>query len=184
MAESVLGLASSPLAADPDADRACVVVHVEAKALAGEGRAELESGHPVHPEIARRLCCDGRLEVVLEDQAGRPIGVGRARRTIPAWLWRLVLRRDGGRCRFCGCTRWLQGHHILWWSKGGRTDLENICALCTRCHKLVHEGGWTIEGSAGGPLVFRRPDGRVLATGPPALRPSVRDALERAIGSP
>ncbi len=92
------------------------------------------------------------------------------------------MRRDGGRCRFCGCTRWLQGHHLTWWSRGGRTDLDNLLVTCSRCHKLFHEGGWTIEGRANGKLVFRRPDGRALANGPPALRPPVRKALEAAIG--
>lgn len=110
------------------------------------------------------------------------MGVGRARRTIPGWLWRLLVRRDGGRCRFCGCTRWLEGHHITWWSRGGRTDLDNLMLACSRCHKLFHEGGWTIGGDANGELVFRRPDGRALANGPPALRSRVRGALEAAIG--
>jgi len=92
------------------------------------------------------------------------------RRTIPAWLWRLVERRDGGRCRFPGCdhTRWLEGHHIRWWSRGGPTDLDNIICACGHCHRLVHELGWTVSGSANGELTFRRPDGRVLTTGPPS----------------
>jgi hypothetical protein len=94
------------------------------------------------------------------------------------------MHRDGGRCRICGATRWLNGHHVAWWTKGGRTDLDNLIVTCYRCHKLFHEGGWTIEGDVNGPLVLRRPDGRVLPTGPPPLRPRVRDALERAIGRP
>lgn len=185
MADALIGLASGHAAADPHGDRACVVVHVDAATLTDDsedGRAELEGGHPIHSEIARRLCCDGRLEVVVEGRDGLPVGVGRARRTIPGWLWRLLVRRDGGRCRFCGCTRYLEGHHLTWWSRGGRTDLDNLLVTCSRCHKLFHEGGWTIEGSANGALVFRRPDGRPLANGPPALRPPVRKALEAAIG--
>ena len=184
MADALMGLVSGQPAADPHADRACVVVHVDSATLAGggEGRAELEAGQPIDPEVARRLCCDSRLEVVIEGQEGRPIGVGRARRTIPGWVWRLLVRRDGGRCRFCGCTRWLEGHHIVWWSRGGRTSLPNLILACSRCHKLFHEGSWTVERDAGGALVFRRPDGRPLANGPPALRPPARRALEAAIG--
>src|SRR5258706_316285 len=57
MADSLLAMSSTQLAGDRDADRACVVVHVEVEALSGGdgGRAELEGGHPIHPAIARRL---------------------------------------------------------------------------------------------------------------------------------
>jgi hypothetical protein len=184
MADSLLAMSSTQLAVDRDADRACVVVHVDAEALSGDGgRAELEGGHPIHPAIAQRLCCDGRMEVVIEGRDGVAIGVGRAQRTIPAWLWRMLVHRDGGRCRFCGSLQWLEGHHIVWWSRGGGTDLDNLCLLCTRCHKLFHEGSWTIEGNPNERLIFRRPDGRALASGPPALRPSAREAMLKAVSA-
>ena len=184
MADALMGLAAGQPTGDPHADRACVVVHVDAATLAGdgEGKAHLDGGHPVHPEIARRLVCDGRLEMVIEGRGRVPVGVGRARRTVPGWLWRLLVHRDAGRCRFCGCTRYLDAHHIVWWSRGGRTDLDNLILLDSRCHKLFHEGGWTMEGNANGELIFRRPDGRALPNGPPALRPQVGRALETAIG--
>ena len=182
LGDALVCLASSELSTDPDADRACVVLRVEASALTGDGRAELDGGHPIHAEIARRLSCDGRLEVVLE-RDGVPVGVGRARRTIPAWLWRLLKHRDGGRCRFCGSLRWLRAHHIRHWARGGRTDLDNLLTCCDRCHRLFHEGGWTIEGDPNGRLIFRRPDGRVLACGPPGLRPSVREATLGAVSA-
>jgi hypothetical protein len=171
LAHSLTDLASGGLAADPDADRATVVVHVDAATLVGpgEGPAQLDGEVPVHAEVARRLACDGRLEIVAEGADGRPVGVGRARRTIPAWLWRLVRRRDGGRCRFPGCGHrgWLQGHHIRWWSRGGRTDLDNLLTVCGRCHRLLHELGWTVQGPR-----------RRRADVPPARRPR---AGQRAI---
>jgi len=188
LGDALLGLASTRLAEDADADRACVVVHVDAATLAGEGEGtgELEDGHPVHGEVARRLACDCRLEVVAEGPNGAAVGVGRARRTIPPWLWRLLLRRDGGRCRFPGCghTRWLEGHHEIWWSRGGRTDMDNLLVTCHRHHALLHEMGWTVSGNPNGQLTFRRPDGRVLTTGPPGLRPAVRRDLSRVTGLP
>jgi hypothetical protein len=36
-------------------------------------------------------------------------------------------------------------HHIVWWGRGGRTDLENLLLVCTFHHKLVHEHGWRLE---------------------------------------
>jgi hypothetical protein len=185
LADALQVVASARLAEDPDPDRACVVVHVDAAALAGSaaGGAVLDGDVPVHVEVARRLACDGRLELVAEGPDGVALGVGRARRTIPAWLLRQLRRRDAGRCRFPGCrsTRWLQAHHIQPWEWGGRTDLDNLCLVCSRCHRLVHELGWTVSGNANRELVFRRPDGSVVANEPPALRPAVREALERAV---
>jgi Domain of unknown function (DUF222)/HNH endonuclease len=186
LGDAFFGLALARLAEDADADRACVVVHVAAADLAGdgEGTAELEGGHPIHVDVARRLACDGRLEVVAEGPDGVVVGVGRARRTIPPWLWRLLLRRDGGGCRFPGCghTRFLHAHHVVWWSKGGGTVLDNLIVICSHCHRLIHELGWTVTGNANGELTFRRPDGRVVANGPPGLRPAVRQELARVVG--
>jgi Domain of unknown function (DUF222)/HNH endonuclease len=186
LADALKDLASTRLAEDPDPDRACVVVHVDAAALTGEaeGSAQVDGEYPVAMEVTQRLACDSRLEVVAEGPDGVPVGIGRASRTIPAWLWRQIKYRDGGQCRFPGCRhrRWLHGHHIEWWSRGGRTDLDNICSLCPHCHKLVHELGWTVSGNANGVLTFTSPTGRVLTTGPPGLRPEVREDMERALG--
>ena len=156
-ADALVALASSRLAEDSDADRACVVLHVDAGALAGgEGGAQLEEGSAVGLDVARRLACDGRLEVVAEGERG-PIGVGPARRTIPAWLMRLLRRRDGV-CQFPGCgrRRWLQGHHVKHWVDDGPTDLDNLLLTCRPHHKLVHEFGWTVERGPDGHATFRR----------------------------
>src|SRR5215472_13929429 len=136
-ADALVALASSRLAEDSDADRACVVLHVDASALAGgDGGAQLEEGTAVSPDVARRLACDGRLELVAEGERG-PIGVGRARRTIPAWLMRLLRRRDGV-CQFPGCRRrrLLQGHHVKHWLDDGPTNLDNLLLTCRPHHKL------------------------------------------------
>ena len=36
-------------------------------------------------------------------------------------------------------------HHVDHWAHGGRTDLSNLVQLCAHHHRLVHEGGYTIE---------------------------------------
>ena len=76
------------------------------------------------------------------------MGVGRTTRTIPAWLRRLVLARDGG-CQFPGCgrKRWVEAHHVVHWAEGGPTDLDNLIALCKSHHRLIHEHGWTLRGN-------------------------------------
>jgi hypothetical protein len=54
--------------------------------------------------------------------------------------------------------------------------------LCSHCHKLVYELGWTVSGNANGQPTFTSPTGKVLTTGPPGLPPAVRKDLCRAIG--
>lgn len=74
----------------------------------------------------------------------------------------------GGRCvllaRFPGCgrTRLCEGHHIVFWGKGGPTDKENILLTCRFHHRLLHEGGWRIEGDAEGTVSFVSSLGRRL----------------------
>ena len=32
-------------------------------------------------------------------------------------------------------------HHITWWRHGGRTDLDNLLPVCSRCHTKIHQDG-------------------------------------------
>lgn len=50
----------------------------------------------------------------------------------------------------CGGT-WeenVDGHHILYRSKGGKWRSGNICSLCPSHHSMVHLGKITISGDA------------------------------------
>ena len=75
--------------------------------------------------------------------------------------------RDFG-CTFPGCgnRRFAQAHHIVWWGKGGRTDLDNLVLVCTFHHKLVHEFGWRLKREADGSVKWFRPDGTGYRAGP------------------
>lgn len=114
----------------------------------------------IDPESARRLGCDCRLETVVHDASGVIVGVGRAARNVPAPLLRALRARDRG-CTFPGCgARWfLHAHHIRWWGRGGRTDLDNLVLACHFHHKLVHEGGWDVRLGAPGTAHWFRPNG-------------------------
>ncbi len=77
-ADALVALCSARIAADPDPDRATVVVHAPLEALVGEdGSCEIEGGPAIHAETARRLLCNARSQVVIEDRLGRALGVGR-----------------------------------------------------------------------------------------------------------
>ncbi|GAC1365747.1 MAG: HNH endonuclease signature motif containing protein [Actinomycetota bacterium] len=179
LADALVELAATRLGADDDAERSTVVLHVDAAALAGgAGVADLEDGPALPIQVARRLACYAWLEVVAEGGEGA-LGIGRARRQVPAWLARHLRQRDQG-CRFpgCGSRRHLQAHHIQHWAEGGPTDAANLVMVCRRHHRLVHERGWSISLTQGSDLAFVRPDGRPYLPGPPPMGSEVKAWLE------
>lgn len=140
------------------ADRYQLLVHVDEKALrGGAGRADL----PL--ETIKRLCCDGSLVPVVEDDDGTPLAVGRKTRTVSTSLKRALLARDR-RCTFPGCHRdhYLDAHHLKHWAERGETVRDNLTLLCTYHHRLLHEGGFRVVREADGALTFTRGDGRVI----------------------
>ena len=77
MADALVGLASVRLGDYAEAGRATVICHVDVNTLAGlDGEAELDGGPAIAAETARRICCDSRFQIVLE-QNGKAIGLGR-----------------------------------------------------------------------------------------------------------
>ena len=164
-ADALCVLSSQAIAADQDADRATVVLHTTIESL-GLGESEIEGALGLHPEIASRLTCDARIQYVLTDKEGNPLGIGRASRNVPRWLHRQLLRRDHG-CTFpgCGTKMFLKAHHIWHWELGGPTDYDNLLLVCLFHHKLVHEGGWSVclNGTV---AEWYKPDGRRYDPGP------------------
>jgi hypothetical protein len=160
-ADALVAVCSSRLADDADPDRATVVVHARIGDLAAtHGSVEIGDGGRIHPESARRLLCDSRVQTVLEDQEGEPLRLGRLSREPSASMMRLLRHRDG-ECRFpgCGARRFTQAHHIVWWGDGGPTDLDNLILLCFFHHRLVHEHGWAVHRDESGSLRWYEPDG-------------------------
>jgi hypothetical protein len=170
-ADALLALCSQHIAADADADRATVVVHASLEALSGRRNAESEHGAVMPPEALQRLACDARIQVVAESEAGDAVALGRTKREPSAAMLRQLRHRDRG-CRFpgCGSTAFANAHHIVWWSRGGATDLDNLLLICGFHHRLVHEHGWTIERADDGRLRWFRPDGSRYRGGPERTR--------------
>jgi hypothetical protein len=183
-ADALVSLCSARIAADPDPDRATVVVHAQVDPTTGELTAgELEDGPGLHRETVARLLCTARTQSVLEDPNGNVLGLGRMSREPSAWMVRQVRYRDRG-CRFpgCGTRRFTQAHHIEWWSRGGRTDLDNLLLICSFHHRLVHEHGWSLTRSADGDVRWFRPDGTRYRAGPTGRRPREPAAMLVAAG--
>jgi hypothetical protein len=179
MADALVELCSSRIAADPDPERANLVIYVEREVLEGAaGPAETAEGAALSAETARRAACDCRFRPLLVEPGTGRLDLGRTTRSIPPRLSRYLRHRDGG-CRFPGCAgrRGVQGHHIVHWPKGGPTDRSNLVSLCWRCHHLVHEGGWGVRGNAEGTLEFVSPAGKVLTGRPAPLRSELRQRI-------
>jgi len=195
------GYLAGKIAAAANPDIYQVIVHVGTEALAGSGSADVsaetpgpgdcpvrpphhpahprrchvEDGPAVHPATAQRLACQATLSWMLHDHDGSVLDVGRRHRVPPPALRRAVRERDGYRCQFPGCrSRRVEIHHVLPWSKGGRTRLANLVLLCTCHHKFVHEFGYVMTAAEGGAFTFTRPDGTDLP-GSPQLESSGAD---------
>jgi hypothetical protein len=111
----------------------------------------------VEAEVAERAACDAQ-------HVNTHVGNGeatKASQTIPPSVRRLVVRRDGGRCRVPGCrhTGWLEVHHVRLRSEGGLHDPDILILLCGAHHRLLHRGFLIIEGTVSSGLVFRHADG-------------------------
>lgn len=136
------------------ADHYQVMVHVDEKALRGAPDESSQSDLPI--ETVRRLCCDTALVTVTEDENGNPLHVGRKHRVVQPALRRALVARDKC-CRYPGCThdKWLDAHHVVHWADGGETSLENTVLLCSKHHRLLHEGGFEIRRGPTGDWRFR-----------------------------
>ena len=105
-----------------------VVAHVPLSTLISENgdvsdlAGELEAGGYLHRDVVRRLACDSRFAVAIDDDVGRTMFEGRARRWATAVQRREVMRRDR-HCRFPGCINatFTNVHHVTLWSAGGST---------------------------------------------------------------
>jgi len=160
--------------AEAHSDQYLVTVHVDESALSGgTGRSSL----PI--ESVKRMCCDAKAVVLVENDDGTPLSVGRKSRTVPTAIKRALQARDKG-CTFPGCRheRFVDAHHVRHWSAGGETSLDNLMLLCSRHHKLVHEGGFSIERDYQNRWFFQRPDGRAV----PECGYSLLDVTDDDIG--
>jgi hypothetical protein len=86
---------------------------------------------------------------------------------------RRALRGLYSTCGIPGCTVGYDRcklHHVIWWSKGGSTDLDNLLPVCPVHHAKIHHGGWIVELGPNRELTLTLPDGRVMTTGPPSTR--------------
>ena len=161
---------SSSSGSSSSADHYQVVVHVDESALVADEsdgkeikKASGRSRSDLPIETVRRLTCDASLVSVLEDSDGNPLNVGRKKRVVSTAIRRALFARDE-QCRYPGCShkKWLDAHHVTHWIDGGETSVDNLMLLCSKHHRLLHEGGFEFVSSVEGGFGVRTQDGRVL----------------------
>ena len=155
-------------------DRFQVVVHVDSQVLSGEvdtkptGEPDcyIEKEVAVPVETARRLSCSCKIVTALT-KGSEPLNIGRSTRAVSTAVRRALAIRDG-QCSFpgCDCNKHLDAHHIVHWSGGGETSLDNLIEVCHYHHVKLHEGGYSVRRLSTGKLQFTQPDGSILSSSP------------------
>jgi len=132
-----------------------VVGSTLARAIRGAQAWSASRGSRIGPGEAVALIADHFVEVAPSD---------RSRRGTP--LRRRVLMRARGICAVPGCSLVARHvHHVRHRSDGGSDVVWNLVGLCASHHlRAIHHGYLTVEGSAGGRLVWRFPTGEVFVT--------------------
>jgi uncharacterized protein DUF222 len=162
-----LGRHGSSPKRDGSGPRPQLIIRASLETLAGLPGApagELDGGGTVPAETVQRYACDAAISRIV-GQGELDQELSHATRTIPPSTRRALEARDR-ECVFSGCGRrpsWCDGHHLLWWTRGGPTTLPNLALLCRPHHRMVHEGGWRLE---------RHKDGRFTAIPPPRKVPA------------
>lgn len=149
-----------------------ICVHVDVDTLRDGLHArsvcETDDGVALPVSTVRRMCCDAEVIPVVLDGDGRPLDVGRSRRTATIDQ-RRGLRSMHRSCAHPDCTvpfSQTRAHHIDWWTRDrGPTDIDNLLPLCERHHHAVHEGGWTVHMTPDRVATWTRPDGAVHHVG-------------------
>ncbi len=144
-----------------------VVIEIE-DLLGGRGGRVLDGPGLDGPTMSR-LFCDSAVHRVVMAGRSAVLDYGRTTRTIPAPLWSALVIRDE-HCRFPGCDRpsvWCEGHHVVWVTHGGTTELANLVLVCSRHHHVLHQPGWHAKLLPDATLEVTGPEGLVRSTSPP-----------------
>lgn len=151
-----------------------VIVNIDQKSLERdllasyvEFRSDAVHSGPINPRIIRQLACNAELMPVVLGGDSQVVEAGNRRRLFSAEQRKLLYARDRG-CTFPGCTTGVnrcEAHHVLEYSKGGVTTLENAAMVCSHHHHLVHETAWAI----------------VMRNGVPFWKPPVHEDAQRPL---
>jgi hypothetical protein len=143
------GVRAEALTGTPVSSAANVMVVVRDDVLErGTGTAWISDvTEPISATSAAMLACESGIQKILLGPLGQPLALGRRERYHSSAQRKALAVRDGG-CAWPECTApppWTHAHHVIPWSEGGTTDVDNGVLLCPFHHHLVHEGEFEIR---------------------------------------
>ncbi|HEX3623747.1 MAG TPA: DUF222 domain-containing protein [Acidimicrobiales bacterium] len=144
-------------------------VVVDLEELESRRGGQVVDGPRLDGRAVSRLFCDSAVHRVVMSGRSAILDYGTASRTIPTPLWNALVIRDE-HCRFPDCDRpsvWCEGHHVVWVTEGGPTELANLALLCSRHHHVLHQTGWHAKLLADSTFEVTDPNGQVRITSPP-----------------
>lgn len=126
----------------------------------GRGVAWLDGvDEPVSSATARGLLCDAELRRLVLGRDGEVLRLGRRERLFSPAQRRALAVRDGG-CVWPGCQAppgWCEAHHVIEFSMGGCTDIDNGVLLCSAHHHELHASDFAMRMIRGRPHLLAPP---------------------------
>ena len=138
---------------------ATVIVTLDHDTLTGQLKAAgLDTGDLVSAAEARRLACNAGLVPAVLNGQSQLLDLGRSKRLFSE-SQRLAGALTHTECAADGCDvpyAWAELHHQKPWSRGGRTDLDQMVPLCGFHHRRIHDPGFLHQRLPDGSLRFTR----------------------------
>lgn len=138
-----------------------VMVHVNAEDLIrGAGLGWIDGvDAPISMRTINQMVDNGGMQPVYLAKNGAVLGLGQKVRCFTPSQRKAITARDGG-CVMCRCwaqAQWAEVHHVIPWSRGGKTDVSNGVLLCWFHHHTIETSGWEIRMVKGMPQVKAPP---------------------------
>ena len=145
------------------------------------GYAVASDGTLISTEKALDLADQADVYFAVVNAMGVPLHLGRSRRIATRSQTIALIARDRG-CSFPGCDtapEWTERHHVIPWSEGGATDLDNLTLVCGYHHHNFLSTGWDCEINPDG-LPEWRPPWHVDRERKPMINNRIRSAFAAA----
>ena len=144
-------------------ERPRLIVTIDYEALVKDlhiAWGRLPSGATISPASARRLACDAEVIPAVLNARGDVLDIAIGSRSFSSAVRRAAWLEQGGKCAFPGCRRRpVDCHHVVWWTMGGPSTLDNAAWLCAFHHWLIHERGWSMRRENDRTFTFVHPSG-------------------------